>query len=311
MAFFRSVKSPCVFQVVQQIDLLTSSIDACEDEHQGADGSASGSGPSVVMVGGSLQRPLQLGDKPRAADSSGQRDDHRRSVSPPDVLPSAVASGSSPDSVSRRRLAPKMAPLGQMSSLHSSSPPQLEDEADFGPSPQKMLPTRPPTPGMSPLTVNLHRPSSPGSRPHSPGPCTSFTVSPSSPLSPKIKPPPTLCPSVIIERKMRHYQNPLSDHPSVGQPPWIQPPSACCPPTNMDTPISAIDHKEEPYSPAHPVNGLLYRRTGSVSATTALGRRGRKPPPYPHHRLSEQAKAEEPRKAPPYPEKRRLLSTTV
>lgn len=303
--------------MVQQIDFLTSSIDLSEDEHQraagghGADSSASGSGSSVVTVGGCLQRPLELGDKPRAADSSGRRDDHCRSVLPPNVLLSAVTPGFSPDGLSRLRFASRVAPLRQIGSLRSSSPPQLEDDADFSPPPQKTLPVRPPTPGLSPLTVNLHHPNSPGSRPHSPGPSTSIRVSPSSPLSPKIKPPPTLCPSVIVENKIRHYQNPQSDHPSVGQSPWIQPPSACCPPTNMETQISASDHKEEASSSAHPANGLSYSYTGSVSATTAQGHRGRKPPPYPHHRLSEQAKKEETRQAPPYPEKRRLLSTTV
>lgn len=304
--------------MVQQIDFLTSSIDLSEDEHQSAAGGhgADGSACSVLTAGGCLQRPLELGNKPRAADSSSRRDDHCRSVSPPNVLLNALTAGFSPDG-SRLRWAPRAAPLRQDSSLRSSSPPQLEDHADISASPQKTLAVRPPTPGLSPLTVNLHHPSSPGSPPDSPGPSTSITVSPSSsPLSPKIKPPPTLCPSVIIENKIRYYQNPQSDHPSVGPPSWIQPPSACCPPTNMETHISASDHKEEPSSSAPPVNRLSYRRTGSVSATTAKpltaqGRRGRKPPPYPHHRLSEQAKKEEPRKAPPYPEKRRLLSTTV
>lgn len=303
---------------MQQIDFLTLSIDLSEDEHQSAAGGhgADGSACGVLTARRCLQTPLELGDEPRAADSSGRRDEQRRSASPPTVLLSALAAGFSPDGASRLRWAPRGAPLRQVGSLRSSSPPQLEERADVGASPQKSLPVRPPTPGLSPLTVNLHQPSSAGSPPHSPGPPTSITVSPASPLSPKIKPPPTLCPSVIIENKIRHYQNPQSDHPSVGPPSWIPPPSACCPPTNMETHISASDPQEEPSSSAPPVNGLSYRRTGSVSAPTAKppapqGRRGRKPPPYPHHRLSEQAQKEERRKAPPYPEKRRLLSTTV
>lgn len=273
-------KVPCVLQVVQQIDILTSSIDLSDDDEL-RNPPGGGDGADSPVSGSS-------GDAPGPEDSPGRRDHHRRSVSPWLAF--------SPEGLSGLRFA--------------STPPRFEDEAGFGPSPQKIPPVRPPTPGLSPLTVNLHHPGSPGSRPPSPGPSTSITVSPSSPLSPKIKPPPTLCPSVIIENKIRHYQNPQSDPPSVGQPssPWIQPPSACCPPTNMETRISASDHKEEPQSPAPPTNGFSQGRAGPLSA---LGRRGRKPPPYPHHRLSEQAKREEPRQAPPYPEKRRLLSTTV
>lgn len=300
---------------MQQIDFLTSSIDVSDDEQQsaagghGADSSASGSSGGALTVGGFRRRPSELGDKPSAVGSSGRRDHHHRSVSPPpNALLGAVASGFSPDRVSSLRFASKVAPLRYSGGPRSSSPPRFEADADLNPSSQKILPVRPPTPGLSPLTVNLHHPSSPGSRPHSPGPSTSIRVSPSSPLSPKIKPPPTLCPSVIIENKIRHYHNLQSDHPSVGQPspPWIQSPSACCPPTNMETQFPAGDRREETPSSAHPVNGLWQGRTGP-----AAGGRGRKPPPYPHHRLSEQAKKEEPRKAPPYPEKRRLLSTTV
>lgn len=306
---------------MQQIDFLTSSIDVSDDEQQSAaggddaDSSPSGSSSSEVTVGGFRQRPSELRDKPCAAGLSGRRDHHCRSVSPPNTLLSAVASGFSSDRVLSLRFPSKVAPLRPSGSLRPSSPPRLEADVDFNPSPQKSLPVRPPTPGLSPLTVNLHHPNSPSSRPHSPGPSTSIRVSPSSPPSPKIKPPPTLCPSVIIENKIRHYQNLQSDHPSVGQPssPWLQPPSACCPPTNMETQVRAGDHRDDPPSSAHRVNGLLQARTGPVSAkpSAAQGARGRKPPPYPHHRLSEQEKKEEPRKAPPYPEKRRLLSTTV
>lgn len=324
---------------MQQIDFLTSSIDLNEEEQQQSftggnsakppsSSSSSGSSSSEVTVGSSHQRPSELEDNPGTADSSVTlRADHQnRILSPPNVLLSTVTSRFLSDRSRNLRFTSTVGsppsqggPLQYSKNVPSSSPPKLQKLVfhDLTLSPQRSLPVRPPTPGLSPLTVNLHHPNSPGSQPHSPGPSSSVKVSPSSPMSPKPQPTPTHCPSVIIGNKVRSNQTPQSDHPSVGQPcpSSSQPPSACCPPTDLETQTTSNDHGQPQASSAGPFNKLLQVCTASAATTklpTAQGRRGRKPPPYPHNRTSEHTqKVKEPRKAPPYPEKKRLLSTTV
>lgn len=314
---------------MQQIDFLTLSIDLNEEEQQSvaggnsakppSDNSVSGSSPSEVTGSSSHQRPSELGNDPGTADSSGiLRADLNRGFSPPSVLLSTVTSRFLSDRSRNLRITPSQGgPLQYSKNVPSSSPSKLQNLVPHGPtlSPQRSLPVRPPTPGLSPLTINLHHPNSPSSRPHSPGPSSSVKVSPSSSVSPKPQPTPTRCPSAIVENKVRPYQTPQSDHPSVGQPcpSSSQPPSAYRPP--MDSEAQTYAHREPQASSTGPFNRLLQVCTASaatIKLPTAQGRRGRKPPPYPHNRTSEHTKkAKEPRKAPPYPEKRRLLSTTV
>ncbi|XP_044055478.1 uncharacterized protein LOC122877677 [Siniperca chuatsi] len=326
-------------EVVQQIDYLTSSIDLNEEEQQRNEegdstkppsdsSSSSGSSSSEVTIGSTHQRPLEPGDQPGTTDSSGtlRRDHHSRSQSPPNVLLCPVTSGFSSE---RSRFtcslgsSPRQGgPLRYNNNLPSSNPPQLQNltSNDLTLSPQRSIPVRPPTPGLSPLTVNLHHANSPGSQPHSPGPSSSIRispVSPPSPLSPKPQPPPTLNPSVIIENKIGSYKTPKSDHPSAGplSPLSTQPPSASCPPTDSETQTVSNNDRERRASSAGPIHrpSQVYTAPAATAKpSTAQGHRGRKPPPYPHHRPSEHTKkVKEPRKAPPYPEKRRLLSTTV
>ncbi|GAA6214085.1 formin-like protein 5 [Lates japonicus] len=317
-------------EVVQQIDYLTSSIDLNEEEQQGTGGgnsakppsdssSSSGSSSSKVTLGSTHQRP-------GATNSSGtlRRDHHGRSQSPPSVQLCLASSGLSSERSQTLGSSPRRGgPLPPTSNLPASSPPQFQNltSHDLTLPPQRSFPVRPPTPGLSPLTVNLQAPNSPGSQPHSPGPSSSSIgvrpVSPPSPLSPKPHPPPALSPSVIIETKVGSYQTPQSDHPSAGllSPPSTQPPSATCPPTDSETQTATKGDSERRASSAGPVHAASQVCATSVAVAkppTVQGRRGRKPPPYPHHRFSEHTKkAKEPRKAPPYPEKRRLLSTTV
>lgn len=324
---------------MQQIDSLTSSIDLNEEQQQTVTGghsakspgdcsSSSGSSSKEVTVGRPHQRPSMPEDRPETTESSGtlRRDPYTRSRSPPSVQLSTVASEFLSDrgpnlwSTSSLGSSPRQGGLQQYNKRPPSSglaEPQNLTSNDLSPSPQRSLPVRPPTPGLSPLTVNLHHTNSPGSRPHSPGPASSVKVSPSNPLSPKPQAPPTLCPSVIIESKLRSYQTPQSDHPSVGQPcpPVTQPPPACGPPTDSETQTVSNDNRELQASSAESINRFSQAHSVSAATTkppTAQDRKGRKPPPYPHHRPSENTKkVKEPRKAPPYPEKRRLLSTTV
>ncbi|XP_042339867.1 mediator of DNA damage checkpoint protein 1 [Plectropomus leopardus] len=303
-------------EVVQQIDYLTSTIDLNAEEQQrterGNSSSSSGSSSSDVTVGSTHRRPSEPADQRGATDSSGslRRDHHGRSQSPPNVLLCPVTSGSRTlRFTSSLGSSPRQSGLLQCNNLPLPSPSQNLTSHDVTLSPQRSLPVRPPTPGVSPLTVNLHHPSSPGSQPHSPGPSSS--ISPVSPLSPK--PPPTLSPSVIIETKVASYQTPQSDHPSAGlpSPSSTQPPSAGCPPTKSETQTASNTDKERRASSAGP-SQVCSAPAATAKPPTAQGRRGRKPPPYPHHRTSEHTKkVKEPRKAPPYPEKRRLLSTTV
>ncbi|CAJ1060569.1 serine/arginine repetitive matrix protein 1-like [Xyrichtys novacula] len=297
-------------EVVHQIDYLTSSIDLNEEEQLRTEGGdtarpssdsspASASSSGEVMVGSTNHRPSEQEPLPRTSDSSGKfrRDySYSRSQSPPKMLlcPSRTlrltcSLGSSPRQG------------GHVST--SSNPHQFQNHASNDPSvsPQRNLPVRPPTPGLSPLTVNLHHPSSPVSQPHSPVPLSSIRISPPSPVSPKPPPLPISHPSVVIENKARTQETPQIDHPSA------QAPSASCPPTNSEIQTESNTDRERRASSAGPV-----QKPSETKPPTAQGRRGRKPPPYPHHRLSDPTeKAKEPRKAPPYPEKRRLLSTTV
>lgn len=310
---------------MQQIDYLTSSIDLNEEEQQRTEGgdsakppsdssSSSGSSSSEVTVGITHQRPSEPEDQPGTTESSGTlRRDHHSSQSPPNVLLCPVTSEFSSE---RSRT------LRFTCTRQSGPGPQLQNltSHDLTLSPQRSLPVRPPTPGLSPLTVNLHHPNSPGSQPHSPGPSSSVRVSPvspPSPLSPKPHPPPTLSPSVIIENKIGSYQTPQSDHPSAGpfSPSSTQPPPASCSPTDSETQTVSNNDREMRASsagPAHRPSQACTAPAATAIPPTAQGRRSRKPPPYPHHRPSEHTKkVKEPRKAPPYPEKRRLLSTTV
>ncbi|XP_058494768.1 serine/arginine repetitive matrix protein 1 [Solea solea] len=325
-------------EVVQQIDYLTSSIVLNEEEQQqeirGGDSarppsdtsSSSGSSSSEVRLGSDHQRPSQSERQPGTTVSSGvlRRDQHSRSQSPPSVQ-------LCPFSSERRRslrftcgvgCSPrKDGALPDNNNLPLSGPPQLQNftTRDLTLPLQRSLPVRPPTPGLSPLTVNLHPPISPVSRPHSPGPSSSTRVSPISPpstLSPKPHPPPVLSPSVIIETQVGSYQTSQSDHLCAGllSTSSTQPPSASCPPTDseMQT-VSSADQERQASSAgvAHAASQVCIASAATAKAP-AKGRRGRKPPPYPHHRLSEPTKkVKETRKTPPYPEKRRLLSTTV
>ncbi|KAF0042131.1 hypothetical protein F2P81_005663 [Scophthalmus maximus] len=314
-------------EVVQQIDYLTSSIDLNEEEEQsrGTRGgnraeppsdssSCSGSSSSEVTLGSSHQRPSEPEGRPGTTDSSGtlRRDRHSRSQSPPSVQLHPVSSGLSSERSRTLRFScslgsspRKGGPLACNYNLPSSGPPQLQNltSHDLTLPPQKSLPVRPPTPGLSPLTVNLHPPKSPVA-----GPSSSIRVSPvspPSPLSPKPHPPPALSPSVIIETKVCSYRTPQSDHPSAGllSPSLTQPPSVSCPPTDSET---------QTVSSAHAASQVRTASAAGAKPPIAQGRRGRKPPPYPHHRFCEHTKkVKENRKAPPYPEKRRLLSTTV
>ncbi|KAM3618978.1 uncharacterized protein V6R79_001207 [Siganus canaliculatus] len=317
-------------EVVQQIDYLTSSIDLNEDEQPATaegDGvkppsdskSSSGSSSSEATVGSTHQRPSELEERPGLADSSGtlRRVYHCRSQSPPNMLMGSVTFGLSSDRSRNLRFTSGLVCSSNSDNLPLSSPPRLQDPTsrDVTLSPQRSLPVRPPTPGLSPLTINLHHSNSPGSRPHSPGPSSFNPASPPSPLSPKLEPPPSLCPSVIIETKIGSYQTPQSDHPSAGQlsSSSTQPSSASCPPTDSEAASrSDRDRRASSAGPSHRPPQVCSAPAAAARPLTAQSRRGRKPPPYPHHRSSEHTKkATEPRKAPPYPEKRRLLSTTV
>lgn len=304
--------------MVQQIDYLTSSIDLNEEEQQeirGDSSSSPGSSTGELTVGSILQRPPEPEEQPGPTDSSDSlsRDLHSLQLCSES---SRILSDRNRTLRFTRSLGTSSRPGGRYkSNISSSNLTELQNLpfCDSALSPQRSLPIRPPTPGLSPLTVNLGAPSSPGSQHHSPVSSTSIRVSPLSPsslLSPRLHPPPVLSPSVIIETKVGSYQTPQSDHPSAAAlaPSPTQPPSASCPPTDSETqPVLNID-SERQQSSAGSVHGAP--QVCAANAATQ-GRRGRKPPPYPHHRISEHTKKAEPRKAPPYPEKRRLLSTTV
>ncbi|XP_041861941.1 uncharacterized protein LOC121652895 [Melanotaenia boesemani] len=319
-------------EVVQQIDYLTSSIDLNDlnEEQQTSGGDrakpandssySSSSSSSEVTVGITHRRPSEAENQPRAVDSYGtlRRDHHSKSQSPQKAQLCPITSGFLSERSRPFRLSygpvsslNKGEPLPYTNNTPPSNPPQLQNITfhDHTQSSQGSLPARPPTPGLSPLTVNLHHPGSPGSRPHSPETPSSLRmspVSPPSPLSPKLYPPPALSPSVIIDTKVEAFRTPQSDLPSAGplSPSFTHPLSVSCPPTDSDTPTMTVADTERRASSAGPA--------ATAKPPVAQGRRGRKPPPYPHKKLSEiTKKVNEPRKAPPYPEKRRLLSTTV
>ncbi|XP_062251638.1 uncharacterized protein LOC133960813 [Platichthys flesus] len=322
-------------EVVQQIDHLTSSIDLNEEEQgpRGGDraeppSDSSSSSDSEVTICSTRQRPSEPGEQPGNTDSSGtlRRGHHGRGQSPSSVQLCPVSSsersrtlrfactlGSSPR---------KGGLLPYSNNPPSSGPSQLQNLSphDLTLPHQRNLPVRPPTPGLSPLTVNLHPSRSPVSRPQSPGPSSFIrvsSVSPPSPLSPKPHPPPALSPSVIIETKVGSYQTPQRDHPCAGSlpPSSAQPPSASCPATDSQTQTATSVEREKRASSAGPVHAksqVCIASAATAKPSMVQGRRGRKPPPYPHHRLSDHTeKVKETRKAPPYPEKRKLLSTTV
>ncbi|CAG5860993.1 unnamed protein product [Menidia menidia] len=85
-------------------------------------------------------------------------------------------------------------------------------------------------------------------------------------------------------------QNRTSNHPIL------------CPPPDSDTQPAPTTDAERRASSAGPESAA------PGGPPKSQGRRGRKPPPYPHNPPQ---LPKEPRKAPPYPDKRRLLSTTV
>ncbi|XP_061594272.1 uncharacterized protein LOC133458421 [Cololabis saira] len=315
-------------EVVQQIDYLTSTIDLNEEEERRTGGDAnppsdssfsSGSSSSEATVASTHQRPVGAKNQLRTVDSydTFRRDRPSRSQSPQNVQLCPITSEFLPE----RRQTPPCTPglvssprkcelLPYTSNPLSSIPSQLQNLIlhDQTLSAQRSLPARPPTPGLSPIKVNLHRPISPSSQPHSPG-ASSIRISPVSPPYP----PPALSPSVIIETKDGSHRTPPGELPSAGplSPSLIHSQSASCPPTDSDIETVFMADGEQRASSAGPSHVC----TGSAATAkprTAQGRRGRKPPPYPHNRFSELTKkVKESRKAPPYPEKRRLLSTTV
>ncbi|KAG7230747.1 hypothetical protein INR49_019561 [Caranx melampygus] len=309
-------------EVVQQIDHLTASIDLNEEEQQGTSGgdgakppsdgiSSSGSSSSEATISGTHQRPSEPEVQPGTTHSSGtlRSDWLGRSQSPPSgqlcpvssgvssersrVLRFTCSLGSLPDKVDHRRA---------MTSLHLV-------HLNFKTSPPMNLLCLPKEASLFGLPL----------QPYSPAPSSPIRLSPVSPPSPlpqKSQAPPALSPSVIIETKVGSYQTSQSDHPSAGShsPSSIQPPSASCPPTDTETQTVTNPERETGESSEAPVPSASQVCATSAATSkppTASSRRGRKPPPYPHHRLSEHTKkVKEPRKAPPYPEKRRLLSTT-
>ncbi|XP_038144515.1 uncharacterized protein LOC119785794 [Cyprinodon tularosa] len=305
-------------EVVQQIDYLTSSIDLDDEEQQIAGEEAkppsdssysSASSSSEVTVRSAQQRPPRAENRLVDSDGSPSGENHSRSLPSQNGQLHSITTGSLSERSRTVRLScgTMLSPRKSVSRAHTNCPPCSNPPPPKNPttqdqiqSPKGNIPARPPTPGLSPLTVNLHHPSSPGSQP-------------SSPLSPKLYPPPALSPSVIIETKVGSYQTPQGDLPSAGpfSSSLTHPLSASCPPTNSETKRLSQRDKERRASSAGPSHAYAIN-AGTAKPPTGQGRRGRKPPPYPHHRLSEpQNKVREARKAPPYPEKKRLLSTTV
>ncbi|XP_061539298.1 uncharacterized protein LOC133406062 [Phycodurus eques] len=281
-------------EVVHQIDYLTSCIDLDEEEQYQATGgeSCSSSGSHEVTVISAYPRPSVSVDH-RGATFALRRDHLSGGRSPPIALPCQL--GTELTRTLRFESSPQRGGLLTLVNNPDSSTQPLPTV-----SPQRSLPVRPPTPGLSPLTVNLHAPGSPKSPPSSPGGSSSVMIGPISPVSPKCHPTAALGPSVIIEL-------PRSDHQATvrfcraGTP---RHPPASCPPTDSETPTHA--DKERRASSAGPP------LAGAARPPSRQGCRARKPPPYPHHRFSDAAKTlQDPRKAPPYPEKRRLLSTMV
>ncbi|XP_031431011.2 inhibitory synaptic factor 1 [Clupea harengus] len=88
--------------------------------------------------------------------------------------------------------------------------------------------------------------------------------------------------------------NSAEDHRS---PSPNDPSSSDSPPANQSTDPKTKTRKE----------GM----TPAIFKAATLGPRGKKPPPYPHHKTARADNERDGLKAPPYPVKRRLLSTTV
>lgn len=263
-------------EVVQQIDYLTSSIDLNEDEQPDSQtqSSSNSSSSSALTVGSVIHRPSGASQN---SDFWKDNQTTSRSQSPPNVLLLPINS----DHTNTLRFSSRKG-----NSNHTPEKTDSLTQTIVSPiSPQRTLPVRPPTPGLSPLTVNLQHPNSPVSQPESPTPAAtpSSLTSPQSPSC--VKPPPFSSTSV----------RPGSHQASV----------KARPPTTIPVPDATRDRRVVSASSSH-MTLPLKPKTGQQS------RKGRKPPPYPHHRLSdEHLKPKESRKAPPYPEKRRLLSTTV
>ncbi|XP_056132839.1 proline-rich protein 36 [Lampris incognitus] len=334
-------------EVVEQIDYLTSSIDLNEEEQGGRDGnmnppSDSSSSSSGVTVGSNHQRPSDQGVESGSIDPSttlrkGRLLSHVRDRSPPGVQPhtqntvrpSERKTQTLPFTFRSLRSSPKWSG-GPASSSHdrlSSTPSvktgglvesltsQNSDSATCRTSP---LPVRPPTPGLSPLTVNLHHPnstpglSSPAPLSHSPRPSSPIRLPPLSSQPSLLS---AISPSVISETKggSNHIPHAINLPASPSSPSSDGPPAPSCPPSDCET-LPGTDAGWQA-SLTEPIQLAPQGRLSPTAATkppSAQGCRGRKPPPYPHNTLFERTKkAKEPRKAPPYPEKRRLLSTTV
>ncbi|XP_055020992.1 uncharacterized protein LOC129412076 [Boleophthalmus pectinirostris] len=273
-------------EVVQQIDYLTSSIDLNEEEppETQTQSSSNSSSSSAVTVGSVIHRPSGA-----APNTDFWRDNQTtsRSQSPPSVLLLPVSS----EHTNTLRLGCRKGglnhPLDQTHSLTQTMASPV--------SPQRTLPVRPPTPGLSPLTVNLQHPNSPVSQPESPSPAPSSSMSHQSPSY--LKPPPPFTPSI----KPGCHLNPESSRTS-GMTSLV---------SNVRPPTVPEPNRERRAQSAGHIPGAYHMTLPLKPKAGQQGRKGRKPPPYPHHRLHEQPKPKESRKAPPYPEKRRLLSTTV
>ncbi|CAL8254378.1 unnamed protein product [Merluccius merluccius] len=309
-------------EVVEQIDYLTSAIDLNAQEEEGkteagegcrgrAAGRADVPGPSCDSRSGSVSASAAGG-----VTAGSSRPPMRRERGQQEQQEEAEETGSTRTSATLRRRHTKgrrspCTPCAQTTSLT--------------PSPRRCspLPVRPPTPGLSPLTVNLPPPHA-GVSPAHPSPLATPT-----PASPK---PGALSLSlphpfpVATHGQSGSCESPLSRHPSASpassspSPSPARPPAPSGPPGLSETlpANTGGEEEEEEESRARPAGPALSApREGAtlpegIKDPPAQGRRGRKPPPYPHNRLSERGrKAKEPRQAPPYPEKRRLLSTTV
>ncbi|XP_034035720.1 uncharacterized protein LOC117518630 [Thalassophryne amazonica] len=306
-------------EVVQQIDYLTSSIDLNE-EQEGFGGdtvakaplvstSSSVSCSSEVTVGNNHQRSSM---PEKLLDSFGSLDRSKSFLrqSPPNVLLCPITAGIDRIRTLRFSCSIGCSPRPGGSLLCLDNVASAESAVNIGGvtqhqsliskdlllSPQRSScqPGRPPTPGLSPRTVNVHQPPSPPLQRH--------------------HQPLVFSPSVTIETKIRSYQTTQGDKSSAQpvSPLLIRPLSDSRAPTVSE--IQAGRGRQA--SSAGPAHGPRTRECASPAnmpkQLATQGRRGRKPPPYPHHRLSEHTKeVERPCKAPPYPEKRRLLSTIV
>ncbi|XP_076009227.1 uncharacterized protein LOC143002767 [Genypterus blacodes] len=177
-------------EVVEQIDYLTAAINLNEEEQEeGGEGGGGGGGDDGVKPPRDSSPSSTSSEVTVASNHNGpgtlRRDHHTRSQSPPAVPLCTLAAGrgytgglgSSP-----RRAGPPPYSQNLSSSTNAESRPHLQSLTSNGlaSSPQRcsFLPVRPPTPGLSPLTVNFHQP-----------PCTTPEVSPGSQLQSSISPP--------------------------------------------------------------------------------------------------------------------------